>query len=151
MPLSGFAHDVVRLLATEDMTKSEQQAREWRILVYSEYAQKTLLPILAKSQPDIIYERYSVLSYPGVELAKQLQIPLVLEVNAPLWQEKTKYRGLVLRRTAEELERKVLNAADALIVVSAALADYARQLKVPEDSINVLPNGVDRERFHRQG
>ena len=148
LPLDGFADEVVHQLKLEECAQPEHLVSEWRALLYSEHVQKSLLPILVAFQPVIIYERYSLFSYAGVELARQLQIPLVLEVNAPLRQEQAKYRQLVLKCTAEELERKVLNSADALIVVSKELEDYARQLGVSSQRITVLPNGVDPVRFN---
>ena len=148
MPLGGFAGEVVRLLAQDETAPPGHLVREWRSLLYCEYAQKTLLPALIVFQPDLIYERYSLFGYPGVELARQLGVPLLLEVNAPLWVEQVKYRQLVLKRTAEVLERMILNAVDALIVVSTALAHYARWLGVPSERIIVSPNGVNPEQFH---
>ncbi len=97
--VGGFAGDVLRLLATEEIPLGQQQAREWRNLLYPEYVQKTIFPVISDLQPDVIYERYSVLSYAGAELAQQLRVPLLLEVNAPLSLEKARYRGLILKQS----------------------------------------------------
>jgi glycosyltransferase involved in cell wall biosynthesis len=148
VPLGGFADEVVRLLASEDMAQPQHLVREWRALFYCEYLQKVLFPTLAAFQPNVIYERYSLFAYAGVELAQRLQVPFLLEVNAPLHLEQAKYRQLVLMRTAEKLEQRILNSADALLVVSTALADYSRRLGVPSERITVLPNGVNPEQFH---
>jgi glycosyltransferase involved in cell wall biosynthesis len=83
-----------------------------------------------------------------VELAERLGVPLLLEVNAPLTLEAAKYRELVLRRTAEELERVVFARAGALLVVSRELELHARRGGAAAERIHVLPNGVDAERFH---
>ena len=145
--LNGFASEVVRLLTQEDLGQPSRLVREWRALLMSEYSQKTLLSALSAFQPDAIYERYSLFAYAGVELARRLRVPLILEVNAPLAHEQARYRELVLRRTATEIEKKVLNSADAVIVVSTALADHAVGLGVSPDRITVLPNGVNPTRF----
>jgi len=147
-PLSGFASDVVGLLASEDLAQCKRLSRELRTLLFAEYSQRVLLPALTAFRPDVIYERYSLLAYAGAELARRLGVPLLLEVNAPLTLEQARYRELVLKRTAEEVERKILNTADALIVVSKALADHARSFGVRPDRITVLPNGVNPERFN---
>jgi glycosyltransferase involved in cell wall biosynthesis len=42
----------------------------------------------------------------------------------------------------------VLGGADAVLVVSSALAEHARELGVPSERITVLPNAVDASRFH---
>lgn len=148
LPLRGPALEVVELLRNEQAALPEHLFREWRRLLYAEYAQRELLPVLRAFAPDVIYERYSLFSYAGVELARALDAPLILEVNAPLAREAATHRELVLRSTAEELERRVLCAADALVVVSNALVDHARSLGVDEARIEVLPNAVDPDRFH---
>ena len=140
VPLDGFAACAVNIMASENLEQASHLPNELRALLYSEHSQQTLYPLLSSFQPDMIYERYSLFSYAGVELARRLKVPLVLEVNAPLRQEQAKYRQLLLERTAEELEREIFNRADALIVVSTALADYAQQLGVPLGKITVLPN-----------
>jgi glycosyltransferase involved in cell wall biosynthesis len=148
VPLEGFAAEVIRLLKAEDNGQPAHLVREWRRLLYAEYAQRALLPRLIAFRPDVIYERYSLFSYAGIELARRLGTPLLLEVNAPLSVEAAKYRELILKRTAQELERSILGGADALLVVSTALEDYARRLGVPAERITVLPNGVNPDRFH---
>jgi len=148
LPLDGAAEETVRLLEQERAGLPDHLAREWRRLLYAEHAQQPLLALLGEFQPDLIYERYSMFSYAGVEVARELGVPLVLEVNAPLAEEGAKYRDLVLRTTARELERRIFREADALVVVSGALAAYARALGVPDERITVLPNGVDPDRFH---
>ena len=148
IPLDGFAAEAVELLAHEDARLPEHLAREWRALLYAERAQRVLAPELADYRPDAIYERYSLFAYAGVELSRQLRVPLLLEVNAPLTDEQARHRVLVLRATAEELERRILRSADALLVVSTALAEYAEGLGVAPGRITVMPNAVDAERFH---
>src|SRR5437867_8399067 len=82
--LNGFASEVVRLLTQEDLGQPSRLVREWRSLIMAEHGQKTLLSALSAFQPDAIYERYSLFSYAGVELAQRLQVPLILEVIDPL-------------------------------------------------------------------
>lgn len=148
LPLAGCGARAARCLASEDTGRSDHLVREWRRLVYAEQVQRRLLPVLEDWRPDAIYERYSLFAYGGVELAERLGVPLLLEVNAPLTLEAAKYRELVLRRTAEELERLVFERAGALLVVSRELEMHARRAGVPAERIHVLPNGVDPERFH---
>jgi glycosyltransferase involved in cell wall biosynthesis len=143
MPLGGGAADVLALLAQEDAIGGSHLLKEWRSLQFAEYAQKLLMPELQAFRPDFIYERYALFAYAGLELARALKVPLLLEVNAPLAEEQATYRELVLRRTAERLEARIFRAADAVIVVSRELAAYALRLGVPDDRIEVLPNGVN--------
>ncbi len=147
LPLDGFAGEVASLLKAEDAAQPSHLAREWRRLLYAEYVQRALLPLFASFRPDAIYERYSLFSYAGLELAGHFRVPLLLEVNAPLTREAATYRELVLKHTAEELERRILRGADALFVVSEALSEFARELGVLPERITVLPTGVDPDIF----
>lgn len=120
--------------------------REVRALMFSERL-GSVRAQLAAFAPDAVYERYALFAYGGGELARALGVPHLLEVNAPLCEEQATHRALVLRRTAEELEARILSGADAVLPVSSALAEHARRLGVPDERIAVSPNGVDPERF----
>jgi len=98
--------------------------------------------------PDVIYERYALNAIAGSLLARRLRVPHLLEVNAPLADEEGRFRGLRLTWLTHRLERWILNRADRLIVVSAELRRHAVGLGVPAERILVLPNAVDRDRFH---
>jgi glycosyltransferase involved in cell wall biosynthesis len=146
-PLSGTVGDIVRLMAEESAnTPWNHVIGEVRTLLYSECLREQLLRAAA-FRPDVIYERYALFSYAGLELARALGVPFVLEANAPLVDEQVRYRKLTLRRTATELERRVLTGADAVVVVSTAMERYARSVGVPAERICLVPNGVDPERF----
>src|SRR5438445_5242797 len=80
-PLRGFADEVVRLLALEETAALGHLVKEWRAILYAEHAQKVLLPALTAFQPDLLYERYALFAYAGVELARELRIPHLLQVN----------------------------------------------------------------------
>jgi glycosyltransferase involved in cell wall biosynthesis len=98
--------------------------------------------------PDLIYERYALTAIAGSFVARRLRIPHVVEVNAPLAEEETRYRGLRLGALAREAERWLLRRADRVVVVSDALAEHCRHLGVRTDRIVVLPNAVDPSLFH---
>jgi len=148
LPLDGAADEALHLMEQERAGLPDHLSREWRRLLYAERVQRRLLALLDEFRPGLIYERYSLFSYAGVEVARERGVPLVLEVNAPLSEEGAKYRDLVLQTTARELERRICTGADAVVVVSEALARHARSLGVLGERVTVLPNGVDPERFH---
>ena len=145
LPVDGFAARVLDNLAQEPVASSSHLPKEWRSLLYAEHIQKSLHSRLVDFGVDFIYERYSLFGYAGIELARSLGVPILLEVNSPLSLEQARYRDLVLTRTAAELERLILTSADAVIVVSDDLAGWVRQLGVPSGRIEVLPNGVNPE------
>lgn len=95
--------------------------------------------------PDLIYERYSLHNAAGVMAARAANVPLVLEVNAPLADERAKHGGLAFPRIARRVERTIWKAATAVVTVSSPLADVIAAAGVPRERILVLPNAVRRE------
>ena len=147
IPLAGFGAEAARLLRREDAGLPAHLAREFRRVLHSEQIQKTALPALKSFNPDVLYERYSLFGYAGVELARTLGIPHLIEVNAPLAEEAAKHRELILKRTAGELESQILCSADALFVVSEPVAEFARGVGVAGDRISIVTTGVDPDQF----
>jgi glycosyltransferase involved in cell wall biosynthesis len=96
---------------------------------------------------DCIYERYALFGFGGLELARALQIPHVLEVNAPLCAEQQRVRGLHLADVARAIEDRVWCGTDAVLAVSDEIASETRARGAPAERVHVLPNGVDAERF----
>ncbi len=78
---------------------------------------------------------------------KCLDVPLILEVNAPLSEEHASHRGLAFEQTAQAVERKVLCSADHIITVSEELRQWVIGVGVEATSVTVLPNAVDVTRF----
>ena len=96
---------------------------------------------------DLVYERYSLWSMAGMRYARQLGIPGVLEVNAPLIDEQEKYRGLIDRASAEQVARECFRDARLLVAVSEGVADYLDGFTEARGKIQVIPNGVNPARF----
>lgn len=103
--------------------------------------------LIADGPFDMVYERYSLWNYAGMEYARDAGIPGLLEVNAPLIEEQARYRVLVDRDGAETIAERVFAAACGLIAVSEGIANYLRSFAATEKRIHVIPNGVDTERF----
>jgi len=99
-------------------------------------------------QPDFIYERYSLWGISGLWLARELGIPLVLEVNAPLVYERQQYRaGVTCPPLARWVERRIWQKANLAIVVSESLRTQLQNSGVNPERIQALPNGVNTELF----
>jgi glycosyltransferase involved in cell wall biosynthesis len=96
---------------------------------------------------DMVYERYSLWSFAGVQYASEHKIPGMLEVNAPLIEEQAAHRGLVARDLATSVSEKVFASASALLAVSREVASYLETFPGTSGRIHVVPNGVDPHRF----
>ncbi len=96
-----------------------------------------------RSRPQVFYERYALFLLSGLLLKKLTGVPLVLEVNAPLYAERRAHGGLSLVSVGRWAERAVWRAADAVLPVTDALADHVRAAGVPDERILVVQNGVN--------
>jgi glycosyltransferase involved in cell wall biosynthesis len=144
--LAGEGHEV--LLATRRRDGPNPVERRIRSIVLppSPDAQTAALERLcANSRVDVVLERYSLESGPGLEVARSHGVPHVLELNAPLAQEAARWRGLVDVAAALERERQCLRGTSAVIAMSRAVAHHAAALGAPD--VHVIPNGADVGRF----
>jgi glycosyltransferase involved in cell wall biosynthesis len=114
-----------------------------RRVLYNEDLASDLKRRFQADPPDFVYERASLYGTAGVSLAQVLDVPLLLEVNAPLADEQSAYRAASLGDLAREAERWTLTRADAVLAVSALLRDYVVSLDVQPERVHVVPNGVD--------
>ncbi|MBD0337337.1 MAG: glycosyltransferase, partial [Cyanobacteria bacterium Co-bin13] len=140
-PIADLADLKVHRLPT--IPKLEQTVREQVALSINPDLQVEL----ALAGPfDLVYERYSLWSYSAMEYARSYGIPALLEVNAPLIEEQSRYRGLVLRGAAERVASRAFQAATGLIAVSQEVKQYLAQW-VEADKIHVIANAVNPHRF----
>jgi glycosyltransferase involved in cell wall biosynthesis len=96
---------------------------------------------------DLVYERYALWSFAGMEHAREAGVPGLLEVNAPLVEEQAAFRGLADRAGAERVARRAFGAAGALLAVSRGVADYLEGFPGTRGRVHVVPNGVNLARF----
>lgn len=101
----------------------------------------------ANGDLDLIYERYSLWSMAGMRYASSAGVPSVLEVNSPLVEEQSRYRGLGNRESAEICARTVFNLATTVVTVSESVADYVRTFTSTPERVHVFPNGINPDRF----
>ena len=93
--------------------------------------------------PDIIYERYNLHQPVGVFISKKMKVPLILEVNAPLKEEREAFgKGLAMPRFAKAVENYTWKNADAVLPVSCVLADNLIKSGVEEGKVTVIHNGI---------
>jgi glycosyltransferase involved in cell wall biosynthesis len=93
--------------------------------------------------PDVIYERTEVYHAAGLRVARRLGLPLVLEVNGPLVDERQEWAGLLLPGLARRIEAVKYAGAQAVVTVSTALADFLAAQGVERSRLHAIPNGAD--------
>lgn len=116
-------------------------------LAYTLVAYRRLSSAAREFKPDVIYERYNLFLLAGAMLKGRTGLPLLLEVNAPLAEERGKFGGLGLPRLARWAESKAWRAADFVLPVTDVLADHVRAVGVPDSRIVVVPNGINEAHF----
>jgi len=108
------------------------------------------------NHPDVLYHRYSGLSYATARVSKRLNIPMILEYNSSelwtmrYWNTQNFPRHLTQSfrmKWIAHIEKYNLKQATLIVVVSEALRDTLINSNVPAYKILVNPNGVDAEQF----
>jgi len=143
--------EAVRLHALPPAPKGELAVREQLSLSGNDQLLGTLRKLggtgLKGRAFDLIYERYSLWSFAGMEYGWVTGTPAILEVNAPLIEEQAEHRGLVDRASAERVAERAFQCATVLIAVSDAVAAYLERFSGARGKVQVVPNGVDPLRF----
>ena len=95
-----------------------------------------------------VYQRYSLHNYAGLQLARRLQVPLVLEYNgSEIWMSRHWGRRLRYEALADRIELLNVRGADLVVVVSRAMRSELVSRGIEPDRILVNSNGVDPDRY----
>ncbi len=116
-------------------------------IAYSVVEYRRLARAVREFKPDVIYERYNLFLMAGLMAKRRFNVPLVLEVNSPLAQERELFGGLSLKRLARWAEGTMWRGADQVLPVTRALARYVTAYAVPEARVTVVSNGVNLAHF----
>jgi glycosyltransferase involved in cell wall biosynthesis len=116
-------------------------------LAYNVKAHMRLKAAVRAFKPDIIYERFSLFLFAGLWVRRATGLPLLLEVNAPLFEERAKNDGLKLHRLGRWAQKRLWNGVDHVLPVTGVLADMVAATGVPRERITVIPNGINPGRF----
>jgi glycosyltransferase involved in cell wall biosynthesis len=146
---NDITHDVAALqihplprLAHKDVTSKEGSA-----LAMNDTLRTALNRETEKGSFDLVYERYSLWSFAGMEFASENQIASVLEVNAPLIEEHSAQRTLENRAAAEDVAMRAFRAANVITAVSRELGHILEQHPSARSKVHVVPNAVNPARF----
>lgn len=116
-------------------------------LAYSVLDYRRLKRAADEHKPDCLYERYNLFLLSGVWLRRRIGLPMLLEVNAPLYDERKKYNGIALDRLARWAENSAWRGADFVLPVTHVLAERVKQAGVGAERLVVIPNGINPGRF----
>ncbi len=147
---SGYNKVLWDGLYDDPMIQNHFFDRDLSSILWNSWLQIDGAAILAEEKPDFIYERYALFGSGGLELARRFEVPLILELNAPLCDQQEGYQKFPLIETARNIEPQILCGADALVAMTQWLADWAVGLGVDRDKIRVLPDAVSEEHFGRE-
>lgn len=93
-------------------------------------------------RPDVLYERNNLYLLAGLWLKRRLGLPMILEINAPLFEERNRFGKLKLKGAARRAERALWRHADAALPVTQVLADMVAKIRGPR-GMHVIHNGAD--------
>ncbi|ALO36462.1 hypothetical protein CMT41_18225 [Colwellia sp. MT41] len=118
--------------------------------IYCFYDFFKLVKAIVKHKPDCIYERCNLYLPSGIWAKKLFKLPFILEVNSPLYIERSEYSGIKIDWLAKWSEYYVWRQADLCLPVTKVLAGYLLEAGVAKEKISVTHNGVDTDVFKVQ-
>lgn len=118
-------------------------------LLYSFVAYQDLKSAYLKYEPDLLYERYNIYLLAGCWLHRQYQLPYLLEVNSPLYEERVQYGGIRLRSLARWTQRVAWKTPSRVLPVSQVLSNYILAEGISPARVLVIPNGINIKTFMR--
>lgn len=141
--------------------------KDFLLLQKDKQLEQSLLQQVELFQPDLIYERGAYLQLSGCNAARKSGVRHVVEINAPLTDEKNMLQGKSLfSRESDKMEKELIAAADKILVVSSRLKEYyTSKFNGSGEKFLVVPNAVNlrlvkpddglvndiRSRFNLQG
>ena len=98
-------------------------------------------------RPDFIYERHALHCRVGLDVSRELAVPLLLEVNSPMVDEMRTLGLLRMPGRAAATEFEVLHGADRVLAVTKVLGDMLVERGAREESVRIVPNGAVPARY----
>jgi glycosyltransferase involved in cell wall biosynthesis len=116
-------------------------------VLYNRRGRSMLLEAARGFRPHFVYERHALHCRAGLDVARVLGVPLLLEVNSPMVAEMRRLGSLRLPGRAAATEREVLGGADAVLAVTRVLADLLAASGARPERLHVIGNGADPSRY----
>lgn len=119
--------------------------------LYSFIAFIKLVKAYYKYQPDFLYERNNLFLFSGVLMKWIFRIPFVLEVNTPLFAERSKLDHISLKWFTKSVENFIWKQSDFILPTTQVLADIiTRDIGYVHKGMHIVPNGVNLEEIESQ-
>jgi len=116
-------------------------------ILYDRRGRRMLRAAAAALRPDFVYERHALHCRAGLDVARELGVPLLLEVNSPMVAEMQQLGRLCFRHRAAATERAVLGGADAVLAVTRVLGDLLVAAGARPERVHVIGNAAEPERY----
>lgn len=116
-------------------------------LAYTVVAYRRLRKAVEQHRPDCLYERYNLFLPAGIWIKRRYGLPMLLEVNAPIFEERARYDGISLKRLARWSQAYTWRNADYVLPVTEVLGDIVASYGVEPGRIVAIPNGINMKRF----
>jgi glycosyltransferase involved in cell wall biosynthesis len=116
-------------------------------VLYNRRGRARLRAAGASFRPDFVYERHALHCRAGLDAARALGVPLLLEVNSPMVDEMQQLGALRFPALARRTERAVLGGADCVFAVSEVLRGILVERGARSDRVRVVPNAAEPERY----
>ena len=98
-------------------------------------------------RPDMIYERFSLFLFAGIWVRGITGLPLLMEVNSPLFEERARNDGLRLHAMGRWAQGMLWRRASHVLPVTRVLGEIVQGYGVPAERVTVIPNGINLARF----
>jgi glycosyltransferase involved in cell wall biosynthesis len=150
--LTSDAMPGIRPQISTTVIRSDERFRHCSELSSMNYQQtffREAQKALGSRQPALVYQRYSANNFCGLKLARQRNVPLVLEYNgSEVWVSRHWGNPRQHEALTERIELLNVRGADLVVVVSQPMREELISRGVERDRILVNPNGVEAEVYH---
>jgi len=147
---AGGRHGGLEKLADRLRALLPPAAFELLELAYNIPAYRRLKREARDFRPDVLYERNNLFLLTGLRLKRKLGLPMLLEINAPLAEERARFGKLALKGVARRAERALWRGADVVLPVTQVLGAMVANVR-GTDGIHVIPNGADLDDIPLEG
>ena len=116
-------------------------------LGYALMAYRRLSRAVRLHHPDCLYERYNLFLPAGVWLKERYKLPMLLEVNSPVFEERLRFDGIALKGLAHWSQLYAWRGADYVLPVTQALGALLAEAGIPQQRIVNIPNAINPKSF----